>query len=160
MVPILAFLGCDITNEHPSSSPFAIYRLKDSTLTAQQVWNLPLDRLALADAPFLAQDSLKSYHWQTHEFTATASVDTQLVILGRHNGSTEGIPFVVTVGHDRIYLGAFWYLYSSLSPSVPYIDVLLRSHQIQKAWTPIDSVDGRNDTRIYSALKNAGVLVE
>ncbi|HEY9167050.1 MAG TPA: hypothetical protein VIS48_12910 [Candidatus Kryptonia bacterium] len=159
-ISFLSIWGCDVTNEHSSSSSFAIYRLKDSTLTAQHVWNLPIDSLILADAPFLVQDSLISYRWQTHEFVATASVDTELAILRRHNGPTAGIPFVVMVGRDRIYLGAFWYPYSSLSSSVPYIDVWLQSHQIQKAWTPIDSVDKRNDPRIYSALKNAGVLVE
>lgn len=159
-ISFLAFLGCDVTNEHSPTSAFAIYRLKDSTLTASRVWNLPIDSLVLADAPFLTQDSLKSYHWQTHVFVATASIDTELAVLARRIGSTGGIPFVVMVGRDRIYLGAFWYPYSSLSPSVPYIDLWTHSHQIQKPWYPADSVDKRNDHRIYSALKDAGVLVE
>ncbi len=159
-ISFLAFPGCDVTGEDSSSPSFAIYRLQDSTFAASQIWDLPIDSLLLSDVPFLMQDSLTSYHLQTHEFTATASVDTQLAILGRYIGPTGGIPFVVTVGHDRIYIGAFWYPYSSLSPAVPYIDLSIHNHQIQKAWFPSDSLDRRSDPRIYSALKSAGILVE
>jgi hypothetical protein len=159
-VPLPGFLGCNVTDEHSSSPSFAIYKLKDSTVMASQVWDMPIDSLALADVPFLPQDSITSYNWQLHEFTATASIDTFLSYLGSHLGPLGGMPFVVTVGRDRIYLGAFWFPRSSLSPMVPYIDPWLNSHRIQRSWNPADTVDKRNDPRIYSALKDAGILVE
>ena len=157
---IFVSLGCDVTSGQSSSSSFEIYRLKDTTLNARQVWNLPIDSLTLADKPFLPQDSLLSYQWRTHTFSVAPSIDSELTRLGKQRNESWGIPFVVTVGKRPIYLGAFWYCYSSLTPSVPYIEVLPLSYQIKKAVLPIDSVDRRNDPRIYSALKNAGILVE
>lgn len=75
------------------------------------------------------------------------------------HGSLSGIPFVVTVGSDRVYLGAFWHAYSSLAPTFPHIDLISNPHQIQRSWEP-GSVDLRNDRRIHDALMLAGVLVE
>ncbi len=160
IVSLFCITECNVTDEHSSASTFAIYRLEDSTLVASQVWDLPLDSLKLARTPFLPQDSLKSYKWHTHEFVTTASIDTELACLGRRLGPTGGIPFVVTVGRDRIYLGGFWWAYSSLAPKAPFIEVDWNFHQIQKGYDPNDTVDVRNDPRIYIALKNAGVLVE
>jgi hypothetical protein len=80
-------------------------------------------------------------------------------MLKRTIGPVGGIPFVVTVGNERIYLGAFWYAYSSLAPQVPYIEVTFNEHRICRGW--IDQADDkRNDRRIYDALKRAGVLTE
>ena len=156
----IGLLACD-SGIDPSDAPeFAIYRLKDDKLVASQLWNEPLENLVLADIPVVALRDLRSYRWQTHEFTVTAAVDSQLAVISKTLGPIGGIPFVVTVGNERIYLGAFWYPHSSLAPQVPYIDATLDPHRINRRWIGQGSDDKRNDPRIYRALKLAGVLIE
>jgi hypothetical protein len=155
---LLVQIGCDFGTDPGQRSEFAIYQLIDPSLTASQVWNEPLESLVLAESPFLSTKDLKSYKWQTHEFAVIPSVDSQLALMGRTLGPTGGVPFVVVVGNDRIYLGAFWYLHSSLMPQVPFIDAVLEPHRINKSVLVSD--DKRTDARIYLALKAAGVLIE
>jgi len=157
---LIAVPGCDTGTQLSGGPAFAIYRLKDQNLTASQIWDRSLDSLILSDTPFLALNDLRSYWWQTHQFSVTASVDTQLSILRRSNGPVGGIPFVVTAGKDRIYLGAFWYAYSSLAPQVPFIEVISDPHRIQKSWNPQEQFDKRNDPRIHDALQASGALIE
>ena len=157
---LLAALACDTGTQSFARPGFALYRLTDQNLTASQIWNRSLDSLILSDAPLLTQNDLKSYRWQTHQFSVIASVDTQLSIIRRTNGPVGGIPFVVTAGKDRIYLGAFWYAYSSLAPQVPFIEIISDPHRIQKSWNTQEQTDKRNDPRIHDALKASGVLIE
>jgi hypothetical protein len=138
----------------------AIYTLQDTTISAAMVWDIPLDRLVLSSRPFLTASDLTSYRWSTHEYTVTASVDSQLAALKWAHGHTGGIPFVVVVDGERIYLGAFWYAYSSLMPQVPYIDVLFGPYRIWQPSSPLVTEDKRSDPRIYRVLKNAGILIE
>jgi len=157
---LIILLACESGVETSGASAFAIYPLQDAKLTASQVWNQSLDSLILADIPFLTLEDLRSYRWQTHEFTVTAAVDSQLAILRRTLGPVGGIPFIVTVEKERIYLGAFWYPHSSQIPQVPYIDVVSDPHCIRRSEGLQSQIDPRNDPRIYRALKNAGVLIE
>jgi hypothetical protein len=157
---LTTLVACDSGVDSSRASAFAIYRLQDATLTASQVWDQPHENLKLADIPFLTLEDLKSYKWPTHEFTVTATVDSQLAVLRRTLGPVGGIPFVVTVENERVYLGAFWYPYSSLIPQVPCINVVLDPHRISR-WPGLQSqTDERNDPRIYRALKEAGILIE
>ncbi len=152
-------IACDSGIESAQGPEFAMYRLKDANITASQVWDQSLESLVLADNPFLAVNDLRSYKWQTHEFSVIAAVDSQLAQL-RRPGPVGGIPFVVTVGNERIYLGAFWYAYSSMIAQVPYIDIILDPHRICKCQSVLVQDDKRNDVRIYRALKQAGILIE
>ena len=138
----------------------AIHTLQDTSLPASAVWSLPLDSLKLSSKPFLTLKDLTSYRWSTHEFTVTAGVDSQFSALRSTRGHTGGIPFVVVVDGEKVYLGAFWYAYSSLMPQVPYIDVILEPHRIGSAAGAQPAVDKRSDPRIYQVLKSAGVLIE
>jgi hypothetical protein len=157
---LITNFACESALDSEEGSDFAIYRLKDATLTASQVWDQPIQNLVLADSPFLTLNDLRSYNWQTHTFSVTASVDTELVKLRRTHGSVGGIPFVVTVANERVYLGTFWYAYSSMIAQVPYIDLILDPHRICKSQSVLVQEDKRTDARIYHALKNAGVLIE
>jgi hypothetical protein len=157
---LIALIGCDSGMDSGGRANFALYLLNDSKLTAAQVWGQPLESLVLANRPFLATGDLTSYRWQTHEFSVTAPIDSQLVAFQRTPGPTGGIPFVVMVGTQRIYLGAFWYAYSSLIPQVPFIDALRNVHQINKCESVLMLEDSRTDPRIHQALKESGILIE
>jgi hypothetical protein len=157
---LIARFGCESATEPDQHPDFSIYRLKDPTLAASHLWDKPLESLVLADEPLLPLSALRSYAWKTHEFSVSATVDSQLAVFQRTLGPVGGIPFVVVAGTERIYLGAFWYPYSSLMPQVPYVDVSLDIHQICKCPNPLLQEDKRQDARIYHALKQAGILIE
>jgi hypothetical protein len=152
--------ACDSGLDSSHDSSFAIYLLKDPNVTASQVWNSPLADLVLAETPLLTHKEITIYRWQTHEFAVTKSVEDQLASLRSKLGPVGGIPFVVMTGSDRIYLGAFWYSYSSLAPQVPYIDVMMDPHKICASWVGPGHLDMRSDGRIRSALRAAGVLID
>ncbi len=75
------------------------------------------------------------------------------------HGKTSGVPFVVTVGNARIYLGTFWWAYSSsMPPACAVIEAIAPlPYKIQLA---NGAIDKRSDLRIYYSLKRSGVLVD
>ncbi len=163
LVTSLFFVGafaCDTGTSPFEASFLAFYRLEDPNIAASQIWDKPLADLSLAHEPFLTQREIRSYRWQTHEFEVAPVAESLLVSFKKRPGPVGGIPFAVTVGNDRIYLGAFWYPYSSLAPHVPFIDAHLDSHRICPSWDVQNGNDPRGDHRIYAALKAAGVLIE
>jgi len=158
-IPLLAF-GCeDLSTDQPPTEIWAIYRLRDDTITAYDASRQPLGTLVLADEPFMTVADISAYHWSSHTFVPSPRIDNQLTATRDSYGSLSGIPFVVKVGNDRIYLGAFWYAYSSLAPTFPHIDLISNPNQIQASWM-LGDTDVRYDMRIHNALKLAGVLIE
>ena len=138
---------------------FAIYTLKDTTLYTRLALQKPIDSLVLADTPFLTASELKSYTWSTHTFELTPEMNSKWGQLQKLRGKSGGVPFIVTVGKEKIYIGTFWWRYSSLMPSGCAI-----IHVISPYPYKIDlskgAADKRSDPRIYNSLKEAGVLLE
>ena len=64
------------------------------------------------------------------------------------------------VNGERIYLGAFWTSYSSLSTDLPVIDVIMNPLAIKPGypWDQTRDPDPRQDPRIRSVLKVLGKL--
>ena len=111
---VLAF-GCeDLGTDQPPTESWAIYCLRDDSITAYDASRQPLGTLVLADEPFMTVADISAYHWSSHTFVPSPRIENQLTTLRDSHGSLSGTPFVVTGGNDRIYLGAFWYAYSSL----------------------------------------------
>jgi len=142
---------------------WAIYRLADPTVLSDQLRNTSLSNLTLAAAPFISVHDIRSYHWKTHTFECTTKGDSLIDSLARYGGSTRGVPFVVTVDRKPIYLGSFWWGYSSMMPWCPYMEVTFpmgpqtRGIQLPALHT---GEDPRSDLRIYRALRSAGELME
>ena len=156
---VLAF-GCeDLSTDQPPTESWGIYRLRDDSITAYDASRQPLGTLVLADEPFMTVTDISVYHWSSHTFVPSPRIENQLTAMRDSHGSVYGIPFVVKVGNDRIYMGAFWYAYSSLAPTFPHIDLISNPHQIQPSWM-LGDTDVRYDMRIHNALKLAGVLIE
>ena len=142
---------------------WAIYRLADVNVTSDQIRNEPLSNLTLAAAPLISARDIRSYHWKTHSFEGTSKTDSLLDSLALHGGSTRGVPFVVTVDRERIYVGSFWWIFSSMMPWCPYIELAFPAGPVSREiqLPPLyQGEDPRSDRRIYRALKNAGVLKE
>ena len=138
---------------------FALYLLQDSTLSPQNACTQPIENLALQSSAFLNVNNLKSYVWTTHAFELTDQARSRYDQYLSSHRTVRGVPFVVTVGNDRIYLGTFWWAYSSMMPpACAVIEVMaLLPFTIQLAQ---GAVDKRSDPRIYSSLKKSGILAE
>jgi hypothetical protein len=139
---------------------FTIYRLSDTTMLTSTARTIPLDSLALASSPFITSSQLTAYYWTTHSFIPVPALDTVLKRMSTSGGSVYGSPFVVMVGDERIYLGSFWWAYSSLMPSVPYIELITPGPYTIKAPPVPTGTDPREDPRVRASLRKAGILIE
>ena len=148
------------TGSSSSDSGFALYQLRDSSIRADQTWNISIDSLELASTPFLTAADIKSYSWSKHTFVAQQRIDSIFNSMRGLSGKSMGMPFVVAVGKERIYLGAFWWGYSSLMPQATYIEMSLPPPYGLKHEELASLPDRRSDKRIYDALQLAGVLVQ
>jgi hypothetical protein len=146
-------------NPNPSPSEFAIYCLKDSLITTEQAEKLPLDSLVLTSDPLLSEHDITSYHWSRHIIDVQPRIDSILNAMGKWLYKSAGVPFVVTVGSQRMYLGTFWWSYSSSLPPVAYI-VVPTSHPKLSYNSFCQQPDKRSDMRIHDALVRENKLVE
>jgi hypothetical protein len=158
---ILATLlsGCNPADSTPGD--YAIYLVKSDSAAPGS----DLARIDLASTPFLSQADILSYTWETHEIELTESARQRVAQLAVP--VTTGIPFVVCVGSERIYPGAFWVSYSSMSYDGIVIDTLPAMAgspviQIQLGYPAAPEFftgdDPRPDPRIQQALQEAGRL--
>jgi len=145
------------TSNGTSEGIFAIYLLEDSTLSASDVYSLSIESLILSEKAFFSANELISYSWPSHSFELNDQKRAEYENFALNSGSTSGIPFIVTVGEERIYFGTFWWAYSSsLPPACAVIDAIgPLPYRIQLV---TGAIDERNDLRIYNSLKSSGVL--
>ncbi len=119
--------------------------------------------LQLEEKPVLSRADITAYARATHEITLTAEAAARIEQLPIPGGG-PGLPFVVCVGSERIYAGAFWSPLSSMSYDGIAIEVLpglRRPLHIQLGYpeSPVffRGQDLRADPRILQALDRAGV---
>lgn len=142
-----------------SSTEFEIYMLKNPLVTTAQAMNVPLNSLELSSQPFLSARDIKVYRWSAHEFDLHRRGDSVFQKMSAERTTSTGVPFVVVVGKQRIYLGAFWWTSSSSVPPLTYITMSTPNPCISPC--PIcRQPDMRSDQRIHDALFDAGVLVQ
>ena len=99
---------------------FAIY-LVDGAITAQAMLQAGVEELGLEGAPIISLDDVVAYDATTHEIQLS---DSAYERIGGLEVPVQGLPFVVCAGSERIYGGAFWVSYSSLSYEGIVIDTL------------------------------------
>lgn len=155
---ILFGIMISCNEDQPQDANLDVYLLIPDTLNAIEAIYLTLDSLVLEDEPILSLSEIETYDWSDHSFTVKQGAYDRLENLGDAGVSTHGLPFVVMVDGERIYMGAFWTLYSSLIPLFPYIEVTPLRLQIQQ-WHDFNP-DPRFDPRIREVLNAAGVLQE
>jgi hypothetical protein len=146
-------------NLDSSKTEFALYCLKDSLVTTGQALEINLDSLELAAEPLLTGRDIKKYIWSTHVLDMQPRMDSIFKQIGATWYESAGVPFVVTVGHQRIYLGTFWWWYSSAMPPVTYI-LLPTSHPSLSRNSFCRQPDMRSDKRIHDSLAKTSKLVE
>ncbi len=141
---------------------FAIYLLAGKRSVAG-LSGADLRALQLEERPVLSRADITAYARATHEITLTAEAAARIEQLPIPGGG-PGLPFVVCVGSERIYAGAFWSPLSSLSYDGIAIEVLPERRgplRIQLGYPESPAffrgVDLRADPRILQALDQAGV---
>ena len=145
---------------------FGFYTLSDTTVTATDAAQKSINSLILADEAIITDEDLEYYKWSEQSFSLTSKANEKIREIAKSRQTVFGIPFIVMVKKERIYLGAFWYAFSSVAPTFPTIDVtnyVLKDYnsnvlKIEKSWIE-NQPDMRNDSRINMALQEAGVLI-
>jgi hypothetical protein len=157
----VVLIGCkeDTTGLGNQTGDFSIFLLKDDTLTTEQAKQIPLATIIVKDDPITSINDVVSYNWSEHSIELTKegfnkfkSVESKII-------STLGLPFIVMVGHEKVYLGNIYPYYSSyMHTDVPFIGVSpFTSLRIARAPdTKIE--DRRSDERIYKALERRNKL--
>ncbi len=161
LTALLAVLSCkDSGTTHSPVGSFAIYRLLDTTITTVTALGIPVDSLVLAYEPTISATDLRAYYWASHTFVPRPALQSALEQMAHLPGKQLGVPFVVTVGEQRIYLGSFYWAYSSYLPTVPRIELLTTGSYVIAAPPLSSDPDRRGDPRIRESLKEAGILIE
>jgi hypothetical protein len=151
-----------LTGSMPDDT-FAIYLVDEATSTAELA-GTPLEDLELKDTSIISADGIVSYTRESHQIELSpAAYENLLAALDPM--SISGRPFVVCVGSQRIYAGAFWTPVSSQSFDGIAIVFLPREEQtirIQLGYPEslelFRGFDLRADPRILRSLGEAGKL--
>ncbi|MEA1987085.1 MAG: hypothetical protein U9N76_06320 [Candidatus Marinimicrobia bacterium] len=161
---ILLFLfGC--VNFEDDAPSFAIYFLKDSTLTMKDIEDKNIDELKLSNNAWLTQDDIEFYDWSSH--CIYLKKDKTFLFPNWENNNFNEFPpewadkpFVVVANGNRCYMGYFESFFShywktplisdgfnSMYPSdVLFIDWWWLYHDYPQ-----------NNPNIKNALMNAGI---
>ena len=151
-------LACSQSTNSESHGEFSIYLLEDSSLGASNAYAISLKNLDLSNEPFITSEDLNYYEWDTHSFKLKEPKRSEFENFILQQGSTRGVPFVVTVGKSRIYFGTFWWSYSSSLP--PKCAVIYLISQLPYRISLVSGAqDKRNDNRIFNSLVASGVLI-
>ena len=100
----------------PAPSSFSIYLAEDDKLNATDALKVDLADIKLQSKPLFTLDDFVCYSWKDHSFILTQEAVEKLP-----KARVFGVPFVVMVNGQRIYLGAFWTHVSSASFANPVI---------------------------------------
>lgn len=142
---------------------FAVY-LAHVNLSSNNLRKLKLNDVVLGDRPVLCIRDIVTYIWNSHEIYLTDEAGDRITTL---NVSTTGLPFVVCVGEERMYSGAFWVSWSSMSFDGVVVEITLpqigsRKIRLQLGYPESPELflarDPRFDPRIKEALRKAQKL--
>jgi hypothetical protein len=156
----LILMGC-VRSE---AGDFSIHLLADE-VAATELSVDDLDALELQEQALVSADDIVTYSRTTHEIELTAEAYARIGQLFTLPAKVRGIPFVVSVGPDRIYAGAFWTPVSSISFDGVVIgqpfDVDKHVIKIGLGYPSSEAFSGqdpRSDQRILQSLEAAGKL--
>ena len=133
--------------------------------TSSELSKVDLNDLELQEEPILSVDDIITYSKNTHEIEVAAEAYERIQQLYSLPVEVRGMPFVVCVGRDPVYAGAFWTLASSLIfDGVVICQPFDRDEQvirIELGYPTSEAFRGedpRSDSRILQSLEAAGKL--
>lgn len=144
------------TNSNPG---FAIYLVKDAN--ASEAIKKDINKLVLEDEPIITDENISSYIWKEHKVILIKDEKLQSTVMEKIDMKvpTHGKPFVVVCNGERIYIGLFWSLLSSLS--APKCPVIMNDFYYGDSFIiyyAYDENDSRDDKRIYKTFEELGKL--
>lgn len=150
---LLAF-GCSKSESDNAKHDFSIYLVKD--LSAKEAMSKKIEDLPLETEPILTDKEIETYNWKDHTFTIKDGFSLEQKLAGEV--PLDGKPFVVVVDGEKIYLGCFWTLISSLYfPGIPTINSVWSEKVDKNTYTigyGFGQNDPREDERVFEALKS------
>jgi len=154
---LLCLCGCSVGQQNE----FAIY-LATQDVTTIEAMAIDIQHITLEDEPVLTVDDIVSYSEEWHEIILLPRAYERFQAL---KVPVTGRPFVVCVGNERIYAGAFWTPISSLLfDGVTIWQPLGGDNRLIRIEFGYPSAgygtgeDPRSDERIMDALRRAGKL--
>lgn len=148
-----------------NSNAFAIYFLKDTTLTIKDIVNADLKDLKLGDKPWLTQDDIEFYDWSSH--CIYLKKDKSYFFPNCPSffqGSWVNKPFVAVANGHKCYTGYFLSMISNdmlPNPDIFDADVLFYpSDIIHIEWPYPFANDKRDNDKIRSSLIESNLLHE
>ena len=155
MVFVLTFSGCQTAK----NDDFAIYLLAQN-IPARELSQTDIGQLVLETKPIISSDDIVSYDKTSHSIELTQTAFTRIQQIFPVPVELDGIPFVVCVGKERIYAGAFWtprsainydgvVIMQSFGADKTIIQIAL-GYPVSEVFTGIDP---RADPRIMKALE-------
>ncbi|MTI58376.1 MAG: hypothetical protein FH762_00015 [Firmicutes bacterium] len=155
---LLLVSSCDMGSSVKKTHVLSIYLVKD--LSTKEAMERNIDELLLESFPVLTDKEVERYNWEKQTFYIKDGISLEQKLEGKV--PLDGKPFVLTVDGERIYLGSFWNLLSSLYyfdiPTINSVwsgEIDNKKYHIQYG---LEGQDPRDDRRIYSALKSLGKL--
>lgn len=149
------------------SSPeeFGIYLLAEDR-PATQLGEEELHTVALQERPLISTGDIVTYDAESHAMQLSEEAFRRVQEIFPLPVRVDGIPFVVRVGDERIYAGAFWTPLSSLIYDGVVIlqplgepDGMIGLALGYPSPQAFSGQDPRGDPRIIAALEKAGKLV-
>lgn len=143
---------------------FAIYLLAQD-IPATKLSQMDINQLVIQEQPVISNDDILSYDKATHTIELTQEAYIRIQQIFPMPVKVAGIPFVVCVGDERIYTGAFMTPVSSISYdgvviSQPF-DTTKTTIQIALGYPGQGAFTGgdpRGDSRIINALEQSKKL--
>lgn len=146
-----------------AAEDFGIYLLAQDR-PATEVVGSEIGTLELQQIPLIDTGDIVAYDRLTHEIQLTSDAFRRVQAIFPLPVRVDGIPFVVRVGEEPIYGGAFWTPLSSLSfDGVVIMQPFGEEEKIRLSLGypgsfDFSDKDPRADARILSALEQAGKL--
>ncbi|HRH42901.1 MAG TPA: hypothetical protein PKY82_14830 [Pyrinomonadaceae bacterium] len=140
--------------------------LLPSKIKSEQLSNLDLKKIKPFGDPFLTSGDIWTYLKDTHEIIINFTAAERLKKL---SVTENGRPFVVFVGNEPIYVGAFWKGFTSTTFRGVAVDVSNLQGDFPKIILELDypplapkniAFDPRPDPRIFEVFQKAGILYE
>jgi hypothetical protein len=114
LISLLALIFGVVGCQQQTSADIGIYLLAEDG-PATQLAERDLNTIALQEQPVISINDIISYDRNSHEMQLTGAAYRRVQELFPLPVRVDGIPFVVRVGDEPIYAGAFWTPLSSLS---------------------------------------------
>ena len=162
---LLIFLGASAGGcDSPEKQDFEIYLVAGDVPT-NQFMAADLDDLELMDQALISTIDFISYDKSNHTIELEPNAYQRVRDLFTLPVDVDGMPFVVSVGREPIYRGAFWTPASSLifegvTIMEPFTDdsTVIRLEWGYPTEDFVSGADPRSDSRIIETLEAAGKL--